>query len=308
MTYPIIRGWFACMFGGDGDFDDDSIVGRMDALAKDGKVSKAFAAKFHNKAFAHRFVHAVHQMKAGNMPSHEEMKDLMPPQLQEQITADMVGKFAQAAGGDVGKTALAFHLGKSPDQLSGTELGDKGNKQYGQAAAKFGQLSHARDSMAAGDKLNYIVGQDGTSLDAKIKHEAKAQAASMGGSHGINRCAEGVQLAMAKAGDKRLLGSGNGRQMDGALKSDPNLVCVDRATALDAVRKGHVAIVTREWTQSRIAAHGGKNYGHIEILMDAPGGKIMGASDYYGEHHVENSAYNWRADHFYLPKVDIAGT
>ncbi len=299
MTYPIIRNWFAMNFDGDDDFDDDNIAGKMDALCKAGKVSKGFAAKFHNKAFAHRFVSAMHQMKAGHMPSKEDMKDLMPAQLQEQITADVVGKFAQAAPGDVGKVALGFHLGKSPDQLTAAETSDAGNKEYSRTANTFASASHLRDGMGTSGSANYTVGQDGTLLDAKIKQAAMNTANSMGGSHSEHLCATGVQVAWAKAGYGELMGSGNGWDMHRKLDRDPNFVAVDRDTAYAAVRQGHAAIVCRQW------ASDGNGAGHVETLMSDRGGNIIGASDYHGAHTAQNNYYNWKNDKFYLPRVDV---
>jgi hypothetical protein len=264
-------------------------------------VSKAFAAKFHDKAFAHGFVHMMHEMKDGHAPSHEDMAKYMPAQLQEQITADVVGKFAQQAHGDTGKVALAFHLGKSPDQLSAAETGDKGNQEYQRTATTFGSLSHVRDHMGStpDSKVNYTVGQDGTVLDAQIKKAAINTADSIGGTHSQHRCAEGVQLAWAKAGYKELLGSGDGWQMHNKLDRDPNFVRVDRDTAYKAVQDGHAAIVCRQW------ASNGNGAGHVETLMAGSGGGIIGASDYHGEHRAQNDYYNWQNDHFYLPKADV---
>lgn len=299
MTYPIIRGWFAGLEGADFDFDDESIVQHMDHLAKTGKVSKAFAAKFHNKEFAHRFVSAMHQMKAGQMLSKADMKDLMPPQLQEQIAADTVAKFMQATNNDVGKTALAFHLGKAPGELTAAELADKGNKEYQQSAINFGQLAHARDTMGANGTYNYTVSEGGTLLDAKIKQAALHVANSIGGTDSQGRCAEGVQLAWAKAGFSELLGTGDGWQMHRHLDKDPRFVKVSAEEAYAAVRKGHVAIVTRHWTVD----HNGQDSGHVETLMADNRGNIIGASDFHGKHNPNNARYN--RDFFYLPKADV---
>jgi hypothetical protein len=305
MTYPIVRRWFAMNFDGDDDFDDDNIAGKMDALAKTGKVSKAFAAKFHNKAFAHKFVSAMHQMKDGHMPTgpdgkpltSAQLQELMPAKLQEQIASDVVGKFAQSAGGDAGKTALAFHLGKSPDQLTAAETADKGNKDYIQTANTFASASHLRDHMGATGTANYTVKADGTLLDAKIKQAAMSTADSMGGSQSEHLCATGVQLAWAKVGYKELLGSGDGWQMHNKLDHDPNFVRVDRATAYEAVRDGHAAIVCRQWASDANGA------GHVETLMADNNGGIIGASDFHGQHRAQNSYYNYANDHFYLPKA-----
>jgi|GEM_PF-1039632 len=218
-----------------------------------------------------------------------------------------------------GSQALCRALGLSGDPNSGGTSQKEieflimpgSGKGKGNIAKSDSAMATKLAGITGDEKTNIAVAgndvcvkSEATNLDERIKQAAINQAARMGGSKGINRCAEGVQLAMAAAGDKHLLGTGNGRAMDSALKTDPHLVKVDRATAFEALNKGHVAIVTREWTAARKAANNGKDYGHIEILMNK-NGKVMGASDYYGEHRVQSSAYNWRDDHFYLPKAAV---
>jgi hypothetical protein len=310
MSYNIFRGWFGANCGGGDnfDFDDDTIVEKMDNLAKHGKVSKAFAAKFHNPKFAHSFVHLMHQMKAGHMPSSEEMsklpggaqiKDLMPAEFQEQVAADMVGKFAQQAHGDAGKVALAFHLGKSPDQLTTPETADAGNLDYQRTAKTFAGASHLRDGMGATGTANYTVGQDGTLIDQKLKQAAISTAESMGGAHSEHLCATGAQVALAKVGQGEFMGSGNGFAMHKKFDSSPDWVRVDSTTMHKALAKGHVGYVCRQWANDPGGA------GHVELLSQDSSGKIMGASDFYGVHNPQNNYYNWRNDHFYLPKADV---
>jgi len=166
------------------------------------------------------------------------------------MTADVVGKFAQTAGGDGGKAALAFHLGKSPDQVSAQETADAGNQDYQRTANTFASASHLRDGMGATGKTNYTVSQDGSLLDSTIKQASASTVQDLKYQHdvlGKHHCAEGVQKAWAKAGYTELLGSGDGWAMHETLDRDPKFVCVDRATAFDAIREGHVAIVTRQW-------------------------------------------------------------
>jgi hypothetical protein len=296
MSWSLFRGWFASNLGVDEDLTDDNISAKMDTLAKHGKVSKAFAAKFHDKAFAHKFVHAMHEMKDGHNPSAADMKALMPAQFQEQVAADMVGKYAKEAGMDSGKVALAFHLGKSPSELSTAELGDAGNKEYMSAAKKFGQLSHLRDGMGKDDVADYTVSKDGTMLDAKLRNSLLKTAERYGST---GKCAEAFQIGAAAAGFGEWLGTGDGWKMHTALDRDPKVVRVSREQALAAVQDGHVAFVTRHWTVD----HNGKDSGHVEGLVKGSNGTVLGVSDHVSRHDPNNPRYN--KDFYYLPKVDV---
>lgn len=298
MTYPIIRSWFAFCFDGDDDFDDDSIVGKMDALAKAGKVSKAFAHKFHNKAFAHRFVSAMHEMKAGHMLSKEDMKDLLPAQLQEQITADVVGKFAQAAPGDAGKVALGFHLGKSPDQLTAADTADAGNKDYMHTANTFASASHLRDGMGANGSASYTVSQDGSLLDAKIKQSAVSTAHRL---DSVGMCARGVHDALAAVGIN--VPSGNADVLINNIAARTDLFArVDRHTADEAAAHGCAVIFHRTWTQAVASQWGGQNIGHIGIWTDS---RRTEASDHMSVFSDNNPRYTRDGNTYLVLKSDL---
>jgi hypothetical protein len=305
LTYTSIKNWFADCLGDDGDFDDDNIAGKMDALAKAGKVSKAFAHKFHNKEFAHKFVSAMHAMKGGTpdhpgpgvLPSAKDLKELLPAQLQEQITADLVGKYAKVAPNDAGKVALGFHLGKSPDQLTAAETADAGNKDYMRTANTFASASQLRDGMGANGSASYTVSQDGSLLDTKIKQAAVNQARS---ENTVGSCAHGVHAALAAAGIN--VESGNADVLIKNIERTGLFAAVDQHTADQAAAKGCAVVFHRTWIPE-VARQWGHNIGHIGIWTDA---RRSEASDHMDVYRDNNSRYTRDGNTFLVLKSDLA--
>lgn len=277
LTYRNFMSWFS--FEGEEEFSVDNIAGIMSKLAKKGKVSKEFAAKFQDKAFAAKFVGAMKRMQEGKQLSGEEMRTLFPKELQERVATDVVDKTLKDAGGDVGKAALALHLGKEPAQLTGEDLNNKANKDYMQGAVKLAQLSELRRDLGQGDKIDWQVSPEGNLMKAQIVKAGLAVARNM---NTEGRCAEGVQVALSKVGMGEFLGSGDGWAMRHAfLKSDEWRVTNDPTKATAFVRS---------WSQGVIAENGGKNYGHVGLLH-VENGRLVETSDHKTEHQINNPRY-----------------
>lgn len=271
-----IYGWLGL---GEDDLDEDDLAANMADKAKHGKVSKEFAAKFKDKNFAHRFIASMKRMHEGKELSGEELRTFLPKELQERVATDSVGKFMRATQGDIGKSALALHLGKEPGGLSPEELNNKANKEYMQGAERLAQFSEARRTMNQGDQVQWAVGPEGNAMKAKIVRAGEQVAREM---HSTFACAEGVQKALAKAGMPEFLGSGDGWEMRHAflrssqwkLTDDPN-----KATA-----------VVRAWTPAVAAQYDGRNLGHV-ALLHKENGRIIETSDHADEFDVNNPRY-----------------
>ena len=278
LTHRNFSTWFS--LEGEDEYNEGNIAGIMAKLAKKGKVSKEFAAKFQDKNFAAKFVGAMKRMEEGKSLTGEEMRTLFPKELQERVATDTVDKMLKDAGGDVGKTALALHLGKEPGQLTGEDLNNKANKDYMSGAVKLAQLSEMRRELGQGDRVDWQVSPEGNMMKAKIVKAGLDVARNMGTE---GRCAEGVQVALSKVGMNEFMGSGDGWAMRHAfLKSDEWRVTNDptRATAF-----------VRSWAPSVRAEYGGRNLGHVGLLH-MENGRLIESSDHKTEHLVNNSRYN----------------
>lgn len=297
MSYNIFRGWFSTNSGGafnaDFDFDDDTIATKMDALAKHGKVSKAFAAKFHNKEFAHRFVHAMHEMKEGHQLSSADVKDLIPPQFQEQVAADVVGKFATQAGNDAGKVALAFHLGKQPSDLTAAETSDPGNIEYQRTANTFAGASHLRDGMGANGVADYSVSANGalTPMDQRLKAAARSTAAEL---DSVNYCARGVHETLHKIGID--VPSGDAEVLRDNLVNSGRVTRISREEADRCLDNGKPVIAYRHWQPGVIREWGGQDIGHITVRTSP----TQEFSDHQSTFADNNPRYVGSRDEFYI--------
>lgn len=278
LTYRQWVNWMSSE--GDMEFSEDNIAGIMANLAKKGKVSKEFAAKFQDKNFAHKFVGAMKRMQEGKQVSGEEMRTLFPKDLQERVATDTVDKFMKASGNDIGKTALAMHLGKEPGQLTVADLSEKSNKTYMEGATKLAQLSELRRDMGQNDRVDWQVGPEGNLMKNKIVKAGLAVAADM---RSEGACAAGVQVALNKVGMGEFMGSGNGWDMRKAfLNNDEWRVTNDPTKATAFVRS---------WNSSVQRANGGANYGHVGLLH-TENGRLIETSDHKTVHDVNNPRYN----------------
>lgn len=267
----------------EGDLDEDNLAAAMADKAKHGKVSKEFAAKFKDKNFAHRFITSMKRMHDGKQLSSEELRTFVPKELQERVATDTVDSFLKSTQGDIGKTALAMHLGKEPGQLSGEELNNKANKEYMQGAVRLTQFSEARRNMNSGDQVEWQVGPEGTAMQARIVKAGMQVARDMNSTFA---CAEGVQRALAKAGMPQFLGSGDGWEMRHAFLNSPEWKVTNDPTKATAVVRAWTPEVTRSFGNQ----YGGRNLGHVALLHNDHG-RIIETSDHATVHDVNNPRY-----------------
>lgn len=296
LTYPLMNSWFSGMGMNLDDTDEEGFITKLEQLDKEGKLppvlKKIFVGKNgkldHNKIRQfHKFAHDMH---SGKGLTSADVKANLPKELQEQMAMDLVKKFNAAGGDSVGKTALGFHLGKSPDQLTPEDLAAKGNQEYMQSAEKLAKLSGFRHGMGEGDKLDWKVNPNGTELDGSIIKAAFHKAASMGTT---GRCAEGFQIGVSRFAPE-LMGTGDGVAMRRSLAHSQNFQQVSWNDAQEALRAGKAVAVSRQW------ASGGLNNGGHVALLAYNNGRIMEASDHVTTFRKENNYYNTRNDAFFV--------
>ncbi len=212
--------------------------------------------------------------------------------MQEEMAMSLVEKYNKAGGDSAGKTALAFHLGKGPDQFTQSDLSDKGNQEYMRSADRLAQLSGARHGMGENDRLDYKISTDGTSMDAKIVSRAFSHANRVGTT---GWCAREFQIAWANTAPE-LVGSGDGVQMTRAFQRSDKFQQVDWQTAQEAMRGGKAVAVTRTWDPSVGDTSRG---GHVATLA-MQNGRIMEASDHVTQFNKNNGRYQTNKDKFFV--------
>jgi hypothetical protein len=304
MSYPLMRDYFYGLGGFDLDeMDEDGFIAMLGKLDKDGKLPKSFKrfkkkdGSFDKEAVG-KFLKFAKGMKEGRKEGQPEgvtaadVKDNLPKEMQEEMAMSLVEKYNKAGGDSAGKTALAFHLGKGPDQFTQSELSDKGNQEYMRSADRLATLSGARHGMGENDRLDYKVSLDGNSMDAKIVNRAFSHA---------NRvdtkgwCAREFQIAWANTAPE-LMGSGDGVQMTRAFQRSDKFQQVDWQTAQAAMLGGKAVAVTRTWDPSVGDTSRG---GHVATLA-MHNGRIMEASDHVAQFNKNNSRYQPHKDKFFV--------
>jgi YD repeat-containing protein len=169
-------------------------------------------------------------------------------------------------------------------------------------AASAGSSESASERTTSDSSSNYKSIQGETETDKKVKQSAFA---TLNNSATPKKCGWAVQDAWEHAGYPELDYKGDGWSMHNYLDTSANFVSVDRATALAAVRAGHVAIVCRRWTEEVNKEEGGCDSGHAETLMADANGTVMGVSFFEEAYDPNNPRYDGSQDRFYLPKEDV---
>ncbi len=280
LTQPLIWGWWNSEFGEGVNIEDpDQVAAAMQKLAKDGKVSKEFAAKFKDKKFAKQFSEFLGKMKSGKGGiSKEEMASFMPKELQETIATKLVKDFSDKSGGDLGKVALGFQLGKSPDQLTADELGTKSSKDLMAAAGRFEQLNTARQAATNDDRIRWDQNLGPTSETAFRLDKAAERVAARMDRTGL--CATGVQTALANVGLGEFVGSGDGWQMRHALMGSGKFVQVDASQAKEG------DIMLRRWSGNERGA------GHVAVITGRDSRGLTESSDHTTRVNFSNPRYD----------------
>ena len=173
LSYNLWAIWLADLLGEIDPNDPEALKKAMKQLAAQGKIPANFAAKFDNPEFAQKFSKFLTDMKDGTGDiSGEDVAEFMPKELQEVIATDLFKDFSETTNGDIGKVALAFHLGKEPDQLSAEDLNNPANQAIAKAAREFEQLARLRQQAGEGDRFSWARGPT-SELQFKLLDAAK---------------------------------------------------------------------------------------------------------------------------------------
>jgi len=136
LTYDLFMQWLTDVMG------DPPDPARLDELVRKGKISPQMAAKLKSPQFRQ----FLEKLKNCQQPASDEIKDLMPRELQERIGGDLINKFAQQCRDsqgqvDAGKVALAMATGWVPTDA---DLTKPENRAVVEAGRRLNDISDAR--------------------------------------------------------------------------------------------------------------------------------------------------------------------
>lgn len=125
-----------------GDPPDPALI---EKLVKEGKLSKDFASKLKNPEFVSKLKELSAGMKAGAVPSKDEISGLVPKDAQESIASNLVAGFTEKVGADPGKVSAGMALGKSPTEITDQDFNTPQGKELVLAGKKLYDLAEAKD-------------------------------------------------------------------------------------------------------------------------------------------------------------------
>lgn len=118
----------------------------IDKLVASGKLSKSFGAKLKNPEFLAKLKGMAKNMQEGGQPSKEDMKNLLPTDVQESIASNMIDQLKGKLGDKPGEISAAMMTGKPPSEVSKEDLLTPEGQQMTTAGQKLFDIATARQN------------------------------------------------------------------------------------------------------------------------------------------------------------------
>lgn len=162
------------------DLGDPPDPEKIAELIKQGKLPKGF-----NAASVGKLKAMAEKMDKGEAPGKDEMKSLLPKEMQESMATTMTEQFKQQLGDNPGAITAAFMTGKAPGEIKPEDLATPESKQIMDAGQKLFDVASQRQQNSSSER---VVGQVPTGDRADI----------------INKALEAVNEAAARGNGKRV--------------------------------------------------------------------------------------------------------
>lgn len=156
-----INNWLAGL-----DLGDPPDPAKIAELIKQGKLPKGF-----NAASVAKLKGMADKMDKGEAPGKEDMKSLLPKEMQEQMATSMTEGFKQQLGDNPGAITAAFMTGKAPGEITQADLATPESRQLMDAGQKLFDVATQRQQSSStnGDR---VVGTVPTGERATIINQA----------------------------------------------------------------------------------------------------------------------------------------
>lgn len=172
-----INNWLAGL-----DLGDPPDPEKIAELIKQGKLPKGF-----NAASVAKLKGMADKMDKGEAPGKDEMKSLLPKDLQEHMATSITDGFKQQLGENPGAITAAFMSGKSPGEITQADLSTPEARQLMDAGQKLYDVSTMRQQTSSSNGER-VVGTVPTGERAQI----------------INQALEEINKAAAQGNGKRV--------------------------------------------------------------------------------------------------------
>lgn len=175
------------------DLGDPPDPAKIAELIKQGKLPQGFNADSVNKLKA-----MADGMDRGQSPGKDDLKSLLPKDMQERMATDLTNGFKQQLGDNPGAVTAAFMTGKAPGEITQADLATPEARELMSAGQQLFDVASQRQQMQSNNGER-VVGQVPTGDRANVIRQALDE---------INRAAD----------------QGNGRHVDA---SPANLAAIN---------------------------------------------------------------------------------
>lgn len=156
-----INSWLAGL-----DLGDPPDPAKIAELIKQGKLPKGFNANSVAKLKG-----MADKMDKGEAPGKEDMKSLLPKEMQESMATSMTDGFKQQLGDNPGAITAAFMTGKAPGEITQADLATPESRQLMDAGQKLFDVATQRQQTQSSNGER-VVGQVPTGERAQIINQA----------------------------------------------------------------------------------------------------------------------------------------
>ncbi|PZM81756.1 MAG: hypothetical protein DKT66_16325 [Candidatus Melainabacteria bacterium] len=156
-----INNWLAGL-----DLGDPPDPEKIAELIKQGKLPKGF-----NAASVAKLKGMADKMDKGEAPSKDDMKSLLPKDLQEHMATSITDGFKQQLGENPGAITAAFMSGKAPGEITQADLSTPEARQLMDAGQKLYDVSTMRQQTSSSNGER-VVGTVPTGDRAQIINQA----------------------------------------------------------------------------------------------------------------------------------------
>lgn len=244
-------------------------AGKDEAL-KNGELPSSMADRFKDAKSLESYAGFVGKLKGdkGEL-TKEELAANLPKEAQEQMAQNTVERGIKT-GASASETALAQHLGKTPDQLTPQEKTDPANKDFLSAADKYYALAHARtengptSTRNPNDPIEWSTMENGQVLAKAALNMARHIGT-------VGDCARGPRQTLEQFGFsmKPMIATEQGKTM---ISSG-----LFREVSREEARPGDYFV--RDWNSEVARAHG-VNKGDSGFVIERRGNTLVQANDH----------------------------
>lgn len=125
---------------------DPPDAAKIDGMVKDGKMPKDFGEKMKNPEFVDKLKDLSTRMANGQDVTKDELKQLLPKDVQESIATVNVDSMKGKLGDKPGNISAAMMTGKASPEISGDDIYNSGARQMSDAGQRMFDIAEKKNN------------------------------------------------------------------------------------------------------------------------------------------------------------------